>query len=94
MTLSAPSVGPDHITQRCAMYLQKEEKRTTSAFTMAAKATHQEGVQADQMITGRNQGQHQGTSRITEQAIQVVKTVFNQKRDSHHQTRLDKRFNR
>ena len=49
---------------------------------MAAKGTHQEGVQTDQMITGRNQDQHQGTSRITEQVIQVVKTMFSIKTET------------
>ena len=53
----------------------KPEKRTTSASTVAAKATLQESAPADQMITERNQGQHQGTSRTTEQVVQVVKPV-------------------
>ena len=59
MTLSVPGVGPDHITQICAMHLQSLKKRTTSASTVAAKVTLQESAPADQMITERNQGQHQ-----------------------------------
>ena len=47
VTLSVPSVGPDHIAQRCAMHLQNPKKRATSASTVSARATHQEGVQAD-----------------------------------------------
>ena len=58
------------------MHLQKQKKRTISTFTVAAKVTLQEGAQADQMIIGRNQGQHHGISRTTEQVIQLVKTVF------------------
>ena len=76
MTLSVPGVGPGHITQKCTTHLQSPKKRTTSASTVAARATHQESAPEDQMITERNQGQHQGTSRISEQVVQVVKTIL------------------
>ena len=77
--LSVPSVGPGHITQICAVHLQS----LTSASTVAAKVTLQESAPADQMITERNQGQHQGTSRTAEQATQVVKHHnFNINKDS------------
>ena len=46
--------------------------KRTSASTVAAKVTLQESAPADLMITERNQGQHQGTSRTTEQTTQVV----------------------
>ena len=75
MTLSVPGVGPDHITQICAMHLQSLIKKT-SASTVAAKVTLQESAPADQMKTERNQGQHQGTSRTAEWATQVVKLVI------------------
>ena len=94
MTLSVPGVGPGHITKICAMHLQSLIKRT-SASTVAAKVTLQESAPADLMITERNQGQHQGNSRTTEQATQVSKTCnVNINKDSHHQTRFNKRYNR
>ena len=65
--LFALSVGPSHITLRCAMHLQEWKKGATSAFTVAARATPQVGAQTDLMISERNLGQHQGTSRTTEQ---------------------------
>ena len=76
MTLSVPGVGPDHITQICAMHLQSLKKRTTSASIVAAKVTLQKSAPADKMITERNQDQHQGTSRTIEQATQVVKPII------------------
>ena len=83
-----------HNTDMCHMHLQSLIKRT-SASTVAAKVTLQESAPADQMITERNQGQHQGTSRTTEQATQVVKPCnVNINKDSHHQTRFDERYNR
>ena len=95
MTLSVPGVGPDHKTQICATHLQSLKKRTTSASTVAAKVTLQESAPADQMITERNQGQHPGTSRTAEWAVQVVKPVpSNINKDSHHQTRFDERYKR
>ena len=95
MTLSVPGVDADHITQICATHLQSLKRKTTSASTVAAKVTLQKSAPADQMITGRNQGQHQGTSRTTEWVVQSSKNcTFNINRDSHHQTRFDKRYNR
>ena len=41
----------------------KPEKKT-SASTVVAKTTHQEGVLTGQMTIERNQGQHLGTSII------------------------------
>ena len=76
MTLSVPSVGPDHIKQISATHLQSLKKKTTSASTVAAKATLQESAPTDQMIKERNQGQHQGTSRTAEWVVPVVKTVL------------------
>ena len=54
----------------------KPEKRTTFTSTVAAKVTLQESAPADQMITERTQGQHQGTSRTPEWAVQVVKPIL------------------
>ena len=92
MKLFALNVGPVHMIQKCAMHLQGLKKRK-SASTVAARVTYQEDAQADQMIIGRNQGQHLGTSWVKEQVTQVIKTMFPTKTDSHHQTRFDERYN-
>ena len=72
------------------MHNHKDRKKVaTSAFIVAAKATHQVGAQTDLMTTGRNQGPHQGASRITKQVTQV-KTVPSPKIRTHiYQARFD-----
>ena len=75
-TPSVPGVGPDHITQRCAVHIQDLRRRVTFASTVAARATQQANVQTGQMTTGRNPGRHQGTFKTTEQVIQVVIVIF------------------
>ena len=77
------------------MHLQNLKKRATPAPIVAARATHQEGVQADQMITGRE-------PRSTPRDPQNCRAgnagsknhIFNQNRDAHHHTRFDERFSR
>ena len=63
VTLSTQNAGQDHITQICAVCLQNLRKKT-SASTVVANTTHQEGALTGQTTIERNQGQHIGTSII------------------------------
>ena len=94
MTLSVPGVGPDHITQICAMGLQSLKKRTTSASTVAAKAILQESALADQMITEEPRSTPRDLHDCRMGNTGSKTHNFNMNKDSHHQTRFNKRYNR
>ena len=93
--LFAPSVGPDHMIQKCALHLQKTEKENNICIYCGSKS-HPSGRYTSKPNDNREE------PRSTPRDLQDCRTgntssnnhVFNQNRDSHHQTRFDKRFNR
>ena len=65
-----------HAIEMCHAPTKTGRDNSICISTVVAKVIHQESVSTDPMTTRRSPDQHQGTSRTTEQWIQVTIIIF------------------
>ena len=71
-TTSVTDVGQGHMLHTCAEHLPTQVRAIIFACTVVAKTTPQVTAPVSPVTTGKNPGQHQGTSTVLDYILEQV----------------------